>query len=64
MSFTDKIRQLRNAKNNTPQKSQCDENYRALTPKDDIQNGHEYLAALDWAIDNDDIRNIAIKVAR
>ena len=60
MSFTDKIRQLRNAKNNTPQKSQCDENYRALTPKDDIHNGDEYLAALDWAIDNDDIRNIAI----
>lgn len=34
--------------------------YEALTPKNDIENGQEYMAALDWALSNSDIRNIAI----
>lgn len=34
--------------------------YESLTPIDNIQNGDEYIAALDWALNQDDISNIAI----
>lgn len=34
--------------------------YEALTPATDIENGQEYMAALDWAIKQQDINNIAI----
>lgn len=34
--------------------------YEALTPKNDIENGREYVAALDWALSKSDIHNIAI----
>lgn len=34
--------------------------YESLTPKSDIKNGEEYFAALDWALNQEDIRNIAI----
>lgn len=34
--------------------------YESLTPKNDIENGQEYIAALDWAISRKDIHNIAI----
>ncbi len=34
--------------------------YEALTPKNDIENGQEYMAALDWALSKPDIHNIAI----
>ena len=34
--------------------------YEALTPSADIENGQEYMAALDWAIHQQDIQNIAI----
>lgn len=34
--------------------------YEALTPKNDIKNGQEYMAALDWALSKQDIHNIAI----
>ncbi len=34
--------------------------YEALTPKNDIKNGQEYMAALDWALSKPDIHNIAI----
>lgn len=34
--------------------------YEALTPKNDIKNGQEYMGALDWALSKPDIHNIAI----
>lgn len=34
--------------------------YESLTPKNNISNGQEYMAALDWAIEQTDIHNIAI----
>lgn len=34
--------------------------YESLTPKNSISNGQEYMAALDWAIGQTDIHNIAI----
>lgn len=34
--------------------------YEALTPKNDIKNGQEYMAALDWALSKPNIHNIAI----
>ena len=34
--------------------------YEALTPIDDIGHGEEYLAALGWAISQDNIHNIAV----
>lgn len=34
--------------------------YEALTPKNNIENGQEYMAALDWALSKPDIHNIAI----
>ena len=34
--------------------------YESLTPKNNINNGQEYMAALDWAIEQTDIHNIAI----
>lgn len=44
----------------TPQTQQAVALYHALTPNCDIQNGQEYMAALDWALEQEDIRNIAI----
>ncbi len=32
----------------------------ALSPEDEIQNGQEYMNALDWALDQDDVCNVAI----
>ena len=32
----------------------------ALSPEDEIQNGQEYMDALDWALQQDDICNVAI----
>ena len=40
--------------------AQKNTSYESLTPIDNIQNGDEYIAALDWALDQDDISNIAI----
>lgn len=34
--------------------------YQALTPASNITNGQEYMAALDWAVQQQDIQNIAI----
>lgn len=34
--------------------------YEALTPKNNITNGQEYMVALDWALSKSDIHNIAI----
>lgn len=34
--------------------------YQALIPVDNISNGQEYMAALDWAIQQQDVQNIAI----
>lgn len=34
--------------------------YEALTPKNNIKNGQEYMAALDWALSKPNIHNIAI----
>lgn len=34
--------------------------YEALTPKNNIENGQEYMAALDWALSKPDVHNIAI----
>ena len=38
----------------------ADRQYEALTPKNDIENGQEYMAALDWALSKPDVHNIAI----
>ena len=49
-----------------PNGSQCKQQnmgnryYESLAPSNDIKNGDEYFAALDWAISQNDIRNIAI----
>lgn len=37
----------------------CSE-YRDLTPRNDIENGEEYIKALDWAFENEKIKNIAL----
>lgn len=34
--------------------------YKAMTPVSEIKNGNEYFNALDWALKQDDIKNIAI----
>lgn len=34
--------------------------YGALTPKNNIENGQEYMAAFDWALSKSNIHNIAI----
>ena len=34
--------------------------YESLTPKNNIENGQEYMAALDWALSKPDVHNIAI----
>ena len=34
--------------------------YESLTPKNDIENGQEYMAALDWALSKPGVHNIAI----
>ena len=34
--------------------------YDSLTPKNNIENGQEYMAALDWALSKSDVHNIAI----
>ncbi|BAK47810.1 hypothetical protein CXIVA_18430 [Clostridium sp. SY8519] len=61
MSVTGKIKRKTHVKNvAAAQPGQGDVLYRALTPTSDIQNGQEYMAALDWALEQDDIRNIAI----
>lgn len=36
--------------------------YEALTPKNNIENGQEYMAAFDWALSKSNIHNIAISV--
>lgn len=36
------------------------EKYKKLSPIDDMENGDEYIDALDWAIKHKDIKNIAI----
>lgn len=37
-----------------------DEEYRDLTPSDEIENGKEYFNALDWSLKNEKITNIAL----
>lgn len=34
--------------------------YETLTPKNNIENGEEYMAALDWALSKPDVHNIAL----
>ena len=34
--------------------------YKDFTPEKQIKNGEEYLNALDWALKNPDIKNIAL----
>ena len=60
MSITGKIKRIMHAIHSTPQTQQAVALYHALTPNCDIQNGQEYMAALDWALEQEDIRNIAI----
>ena len=33
--------------------------YKDFTPEKEIKNGEEYLNALDWALRNPDVKNIA-----
>ena len=61
MSVMGKFKRKKHVKNAAAaQPDQADVLYRALTPTSDIQNGQEYMAALDWALEQDDIRNIAL----
>ena len=41
-------------------RSSVDSRYEALTPVNNIKNGQEYKAALDWALSQADVHNIAI----
>lgn len=44
-------------------KDKCEKGYieyKSLTPNDNIENGDAYLEALDWALSQDDIKNIAL----
>lgn len=34
--------------------------YKGFTPEKEIKNGEEYLNALDWALRNPDVKNIAL----
>lgn len=34
--------------------------YKDLAPISNIENGQEYINALDWALENNNIRNIAL----
>lgn len=60
MSIIDKVKIWKRVGKTASQRNQDDALYHALTPNNDIQNGQEYMAALDWALNQDDIRNIAI----
>ena len=60
MSIADLIKRRRSIKHTASQKQKGDLLYRALTPNSEIKNGQEYMNALDWALEQDDIRNIAI----
>ena len=60
MRITDKIKRKKHVKRSSLQTQQGVALYHALTPSCDIQNGQEYMAALDWALEQDDIQNIAI----
>lgn len=60
MIITDRFRRKKHEKDTAAQNNRDDVFYRALTPASDIQNGKEYISALDWALEQDDIRNIAI----
>ena len=55
MGITGKIMRKKYVKNAAKQPGQENILYRALTPTSDIQNGQEYMAALDWALKQDDI---------
>lgn len=60
MGIIDMIKSKRRIKCFASQTQQGAVRYRAFTPNSDIQNGQEYMTALDWALEQDDIRNIAI----
>lgn len=60
MSIIDKVKIWKRVGKTASQRNQDDALYHALTPNNDIQNGQEYMVALDWALNQDDIRNIAI----
>ena len=53
-------RRKRNIDSACPNVDNTNRRYEALIPKNDIENGQEYIAALDWALSNSDIHNIAI----
>ena len=61
MRFWDKRRRNRNRDSaSRSDVNNTNRQYDALTPKNDIENGQEYMAALDWALSKSDIHNIAI----
>jgi hypothetical protein len=54
---------IKKVKAQLPFKKQQDKTkteYTDLAPNDEIENGDEYLNALDWALNNDRIKNIAL----
>lgn len=53
-------RRKRNIDSACPNVDDKNRRYEALIPKNDIENGQEYMAALDWALLNPNIHNIAI----
>lgn len=57
MKFWNKGKTDRDTYSDTSDKNRY---YEALTPKNNIENGQEYMAALDWALSKSDIHNIAI----
>lgn len=59
MKFWNKKKQNRDSDSRSDANN-TNRHYESLTPKNNIDNGQEYMAALDWAIAQTDIHNIAI----
>ena len=53
-------RELSRHSGSCPDAKDANRPYEALTPKNNIENGQEYMAALDWALSKPDVHNIAI----
>ena len=53
-------RELSRHSGSCPDAKDANRQYEALTPKNNIENGQEYMAALDWALSKPNVHNIAI----
>lgn len=60
VSLREKVRKMFSGRSEeTPAKTE-NAPYYSLTPDNNIENGEEYFRALDWALEQEDIKNIAI----